>query len=487
MVGEKIVLFNDLREFIDFLSDKKELVRIKSEVDPVLEVAEIVDRVSKKGGPALLFEKVKGSEVPIVINLFGSYQRMSWALGLNDFSSISERFSSLLKVDLDRKLRQKIEVLHELYKLSNSRPREVKKAPSQEVVKDENFSLLNYPILKCWPEDGGRFITLPLVITKDPESGRQNMGMYRLQVFDKKTTGMHWHTHHDGAVNYRKASKYGKRLEVAVALGGDPITIYSATAPLPYGIEELFFAGYLRGKPVEVVKAKTVDLFVPARAEIILEGYVEAGEERIEGPFGDHTGYYSAADSYPVFHVTCITQRRDPVYPSTIVGKPPMEDCYMGKATERMFLPIIKMQLPELIDINLPIEGVFHNCALISIKKSFPMHARKVINAIWGLGQMMFTKFIFIFDEEVNVQNISEAAWKAFNNVDPARDIMVVEGPLDVLDHSSNRPVYGAKMGIDATKKWPEEGYHREWPPEIDMSEEIKKLVNKRWKEYGFK
>jgi 4-hydroxy-3-polyprenylbenzoate decarboxylase len=487
MVGEKIVLFNDLREFIDFLSDKKELVRIKSEVDPVLEVAEIVDRVSKKGGPALLFEKVKGSEVPIVINLFGSYQRMSWALGLNDFSSISERFSSLLKVDLDRKLRQKIEVLHELYKLSNSRPREVKKAPSQEVVKDEDFSLLNYPILKCWPEDGGRFITLPLVITKDPESGRQNMGMYRLQVFDKKTTGMHWHTHHDGAVNYRKASKYGKRLEVAVALGGDPITIYSATAPLPYGIEELFFAGYLRGKPVEVVKAKTVDLFVPARAEIILEGYVEAGEERIEGPFGDHTGYYSAADSYPVFHVTCITQRRDPVYPSTIVGKPPMEDCYMGKATERMFLPIIKMQLPELIDINLPIEGVFHNCALISIKKSFPMHARKVINAIWGLGQMMFTKFIFIFDEEVNVQNISEAAWKAFNNVDPARDIMVVEGPLDVLDHSSNRPVYGAKMGIDATKKWPEEGYHREWPPEIDMSEEIKKLVNKRWKEYGFK
>jgi 4-hydroxy-3-polyprenylbenzoate decarboxylase len=479
------VLFNDLREFIDFLNDKGELVRVKTEVDPILEVAEIVDRTSKKGGPALFFEKVKGSRVPIVINLFGSYQRMSWALGLNDFSSISERFSSILKVDLDRKLRQKIEVLHELYKLSNARPREVKKAPSQEVVKDDNFSLLDYPILKCWPEDGGRFITLPLVITKDPESGKQNMGMYRMHVFDDKTTGMHWHTHHDGAVNYRKAAKYGKRLEVAVALGGDPITIYSATAPLPYGIEELFFAGYLRGKPVEVVKAKMVDLFVPARAEIVLEGYVEAGEKRIEGPFGDHTGYYSVADSYPVFHVTCITQRKDPIYPATIVGKPPMEDCYIGKATERMFLPLIKTQLPEIVDINLPIEGVFHNCALISMKKSFPMHARKVINAVWGLGQMMFTKFIFIFDEEVNVQNTSEAAWKAFNNVDPARDIIVAEGPLDVLDHSSDRPIYGAKMGIDATKKWPEEGYQRQWPPEIHMSEEIKELVDKRWKEYG--
>jgi 4-hydroxy-3-polyprenylbenzoate decarboxylase len=297
---------------------------------------------------------------------------------------------------------------------------------------------------------------------------------------------MHWHTHHDGAVNYRKTIKLGKRMEVAVALGGDPVTIYSATAPLPYGIEELFFAGFLRKKAVEVVQAKTVDLFVPARAEIILEGYIEIGEERIEGPFGDHTGYYSLAGKYPVFHITCITQRQSPIYPTTIVGKPPMEDCYMGKATERMFLPFIKMQLPEIVDVNLPLEGVFHNCALISIKKSYPMHARKVINAIWGLGQMMFTKFIFIYDEDVNIQDTSEAAWKAFNNVDPARDIMVVEGPLDVLDHSSNRPIFGAKMGVDATRKWPEEGHDREWPDEIKMSEDIKKLVDKRWKEYGF-
>jgi len=479
------MIFNDIREFIDFLEDKKELVRIKTEVDPILEVTEITDRISKKGGPALLFEKVKGSQIPIAMNLFGSYQRMAWALGLEDFNEIGQKFSSLLKTDPNMKFMQKIEALFDLYKLSTSSPKEVKKAPCQEIVKDRDFSLFDYPILKTWPSDGGRFITLPMVITKDPETGKQNLGMYRMQVYDERSTGMHWHTHHDGAVNFRKTAKLGRRMEIAVAIGGDPITIFSATAPLPYNIEELFFAGYLRGKAVEVVKAKTVDILVPARAEIILEGYVEAGEERIEGPFGDHTGYYSVAAPFPVFHVTCITHRKDPVYPATIVGKPPMEDCYMGKATERMFLPLIKMQFPEIVDMNLPLEGVFHNCALISIRKSFPMHASKIINAVWGLGQMMFTKFVFIFDEEVNVQNTSEAAWKAFNNVDPARDITISEGPLDVLDHSAARPIYGAKMGIDATKKWPEEGYQREWPDEIHMSEEIKKLVDKRWKEYG--
>ncbi|MBS1232990.1 MAG: UbiD family decarboxylase [Nitrospirae bacterium] len=477
---------NDLRDFIKFLEDKKDLIRIKKEVDPILEVTEITDRISKKQGPALLFEKVKGSPYPIAINLFGSYQRMAWALGLNDFGEIGKQFSSLLKTDPDMKFMQKIEALFDLYKLSTSRPKEVKKAPCQEIINDKDFSLFEYPILQCWPGDAGRFITLPLVITKDPESGKQNLGMYRMQVFDEKTTGMHWHTHHDGAVNFRKYAKLGKRTEVAVAIGGDPVTIFSATAPLPYTIEELFFAGFLRGKAVEVVKARTVDLLVPAHAEIILEGYVEPAEEKIEGPFGDHTGYYSVAGMYPVFHVTCITQRKDPIYPATIVGKPPMEDCYMGKATERMFLPLVKMQMPEIVDMNLPLEGVFHNCALISIKKSYPMHARKVMNAIWGLGQMMFTKFIFIFDEDVNVQNTSEAAWKAFNNVDPSRDILISEGPLDVLDHSSPRPIYGAKMGIDATKKWPEEGYQREWPDEIQMSDEIRKLVDKRWKEYGF-
>ncbi|MDQ7787803.1 MAG: menaquinone biosynthesis decarboxylase [Thermodesulfovibrionales bacterium] len=479
------MIFQDLREFIGFLEKKKEIVRITSEVDPILEVTEITDRISKKGGPALLFENPKGSKIPIVINLFGSYQRMSWALGVDDFNTVNKKFSHFLNIDIDLTVRQKIEALYELYKLSTSKPKEVRKAPCQEVIQDKDFSLFDYPVLKTWPDDGGRFITLPLVITKDPESGKQNLGMYRMQVFDDKSTGMHWHTHHDGAVNFRKTIKEGKRIEVAVALGGDPITIFSATAPLPYGVEELFFAGFLRGAPVEVVRAKTVDLLVPANAEIILEGYVEAGETRREGPFGDHTGYYSVAADYPVFHVTCITQRKDPIYPATIVGRPPMEDCYMGKATERMFLPFIKMQFPEIVDVNLPLEGVFHNCALISIRKAYPMHARKIMNAIWGLGQMMFTKFIFIYDEDVNVQDTSEAAWKAFNNVDPARDILISEGPLDVLDHSSPRPIYGAKMGIDATKKWYEEGYQREWPDEIKMSDEIKRLVNQRWKEYG--
>jgi len=479
------MIFQDLREFIHFLEKKKELVRITAEVDPVLEVTEITDRISKKGGPALLFENPKGSKIPIAINLFGSYQRMSWALGVDDFNTVNKKFSHFLNVDVDLTLRQKMETLYGLYKLSTSKPKEVRKAPCQEVIQDRDFSLFDYPVLKTWPDDGGRFITLPLVITKDPESGKQNIGMYRMQVFDDRSTGMHWHTHHDGAVNFRKTIKAGKRMEVAVALGGDPITIFSATAPLPYGIEELFFAGFLRGAPVEVVRAKTVDLLVPANAEIILEGYVGAEETRREGPFGDHTGYYSTAAEYPVFHITCITQRKDPIYPATIVGRPPMEDCYMGKATERMFLPFIKMQFPEIVDVNLPLEGVFHNCALISIRKAYPMHARKIMNAIWGLGQMMFTKFIFIYDEDVNVQDTSAAAWKAFNNVDPARDILISEGPLDVLDHSSPRPIYGAKMGIDATKKWPEEGYQREWPDEIKMSDEIKKLVERRWKEYG--
>jgi 4-hydroxy-3-polyprenylbenzoate decarboxylase len=479
------MLCNDLRDFIELLEEKKELVRIQTEVDPVLEITEITDRISKQGGPALFFEKVKGSRFPVVINLFGSFKRMSWALGVDDFNSINRRFSSLLKADAATGFIQKLEILQELYRIGTAKPKEVKSAPSQEIVETDTLSLLDYPVLKCWPDDGGRFITLPLVITKDPESGKQNMGMYRMQVFDEKTTGMHWHTHHDGAVNFRKAAKLGKKLEVAVAIGGDPVTIYSATAPLPYGIEELFFAGFLRGKPVEVVKAKTVDLLVPARAEIILEGYVEKGDERLEGPFGDHTGYYSIADKYPLFHVTCITRRKDPIYPATIVGKPPMEDCYMGKATERMFLPFIKMQMPEIVDINLPMEGVFHNCALISIKKSFPMHARKVISAVWGMGQMMFTKFIVVFDEDVDVQNTSVAAWKTFNNVDPARDIMISEGPLDVLDHSAPRPIYGAKMGIDATRKWPEEGYQRDWPAEIQMSDEIRQMVDRRWKDYG--
>jgi 4-hydroxy-3-polyprenylbenzoate decarboxylase len=479
------VAFRDLREFISYLESKKELKRIKAEVDPDFEITEVTDRISKQYGPALLFENPKGFKMPVLMNAFGSYDRMSWALDVKHLDEVVERLTELLPDGEPGNLWQKISALMKLKNIADYKPKEVKTAPCQEVVMTDNFSLEDMPVLKCWPQDGGRFITLPLVITKDPENGRQNIGMYRMQVFDAKTTGMHWHEHHDGAQNYAKHKKLGKKMEVAVALGGDPATIYSATAPLPPTVEELFFAGMIRRQAVEVVKAKTVDLMVPANAEIILEGYVDLEETRWEGPFGDHTGYYSLADYYPVFHVTCMTTRKDPIYPATIVGKPPMEDCYMGKATERIFLPLLKQALPEIKDLNLPLEGVFHNCAILSIKKSYPAHAYKVMSAIWGLGQMMFTKMIIIVDETVDVQNMSDVLWKVFNNVDPARDIMIVKGPLDALDHSSNMPKYGSKMGIDATKKWPEEGHTREWPDDIEMDEETKRFVTGRWHEYG--
>ncbi len=353
------------------------------------------------------------------------------------------------------------------------------------IIKD-NPSLDIFPILKTWPLDGGRFITLPMVFTKDPETGVRNCGMYRMQVYDERTTGMHWHMHKDGARHYRKAEAMGRRLEVAVCIGSDPATMYSATAPLPEGIDEMLFAGFLRQEPVELVRCETVDLEVPANAEIVLEGYCEPYERRIEGPFGDHTGYYSLQDEFPVFHITCITHRRDAIYPATIVGKPPMEDCFIAKATERIFLPLIKKQLPEIVDMNLPIEGVFHNIAIVSIDKRYPGHARKVMYALWGMGQMSFTKIIIVMDKDVNVQDLSEVLWRIGNNVDPKRDVVIVEGPLDVLEHASQIPAYGGKLGIDATKKWPSEGFTRPWPPDIKMSEEIVRLVTERWKEYGF-
>ncbi|MDI6689698.1 MAG: menaquinone biosynthesis decarboxylase [Actinomycetota bacterium] len=477
--------FKDLREFIEFLEVRGELHRVSTLVDPVLEITEIIDRVSKSQGPAVLFENVKGSQMPLLINTFGSFKRMSWALDAENLDQVAERLQSLFPSELPSTFRQKISTLLKLKEVTGLQPKLIKRAPCQEVVLNRDFSLEIFPILKCWPKDASRFITLPLVITKDPPTGRQNIGMYRMQVFDERTCGMHWHIHHDGAQIYRESVKRGEPLEVAVALGGDPATIYSATAPLPRGFDELLFAGFLRGEPVEVVACKIVDLRVPAHAEIILEGYVDPFERRLEGPFGDHTGYYSLPDEYPVFHIKCITHRKDPIYPATIVGRPPMEDCYMAKATERIFLPLIKAQLPEIVDINLPMEGVFHNCALISIKKSYPLHAFKVINALWGLGQMMFTKMIVVVDENVDVQNPSEVAWKVFNNVDPERDIIFTKGPLDVLDHASNTPNWGSKMGIDATKKWREEGYTREWPDDIRMDEEIRRLVDEKWDEYG--
>ncbi|SKA87863.1 4-hydroxy-3-polyprenylbenzoate decarboxylase [Caloramator quimbayensis] len=476
--------YNDIQDFMNVLDSNGLLKKIKIEVDSELEITEITDRVSKKNGPALLFEKVRGSKYPVLINAFGSFERLNLALEVNKLDDISDVIVDLMNVSNYIGLIDKIKSIPKLARLVRVFPKKVDRAPCQEIFEEADLSTL--PILKCWPLDGGRFITLPLVITKDPETGLQNMGMYRLQVYDKNTTGMHWHLHKDGREIYEKYKKIGGRMPVSVALGCDPATIYSATAPLPKEIDEMIFSGFLRKSPLEIVKCKTNDIFVPANAEFILEGYVDVDELREEGPFGDHTGYYSLKDMYPVFHVECITRKKNPIYPATVVGKPPMEDCYLGKATERIFLPLLKIMCPEIIDINFPIEGVFHNCVIVSIKKRYPGHAKKVMHSLWGMGQMMYTKMIIVVDENINPHDLSTVAWKVFNNIDAARDVVIVEGPLDALDHASPMPHYGHKMGIDATKKWTSEGHLREWPDDIEMTKEIKSLVDRRWREYGF-
>ncbi|MDD3014634.1 MAG: menaquinone biosynthesis decarboxylase [Candidatus Gastranaerophilales bacterium] len=500
--------YKNIKEFIETLKNKNELLEINIPVSSDLEITEITDRASKNidfPNKALLFNKVEGYSMPVLTNAFGSFDRMNLALGVNNIKEIASRIEELLKPEVPDSLMGKVSMLPKLFEVGTFLPQIVKDAPCQEVViTDMNQPILDkLPVLKCWPQDGGKFITLPLVVTKNPATGARNVGMYRLQKYDNTTTGMHWHKHHDGAKNFEEFKKLKLRtsshcegssppqcstpapqFDVAVAIGGDPAITYAATAPLPPGIDEMIFAGFLRKKPVKLVKCKTVDLEVPADAEIILEGYIDQEELRTEGPFGDHTGYYSLSDEYPVFHITAMTHRKNPVYPATIVGKPPQEDCYMGKATEQIFLPVLKQIIPEIVDMNLPMEGVFHNCAIISINKRYPGHANKTISAVWGLGQLMFTKFVIITDSDVDVHNISEVSWKIFNNVDPARDCTITKGPLDMLDHASQLPGYGGKMGIDATKKWKEEGFVRDWPEEITMSEEIKKRVNEKFYEF---
>lgn len=482
--------FRDLREFMDELEKRGLLKRIKTEVDCELEITEITDRVSKMSGDknvALLFENVKGYDMPVLMNAFGSMERMALALGVESIDEAAEAIDKILKLQTIS-FHDTMDLIKVVPTLKNAInfPKIVKKAPCQEVVITDQPSLDKFPILKCWPEDGGPFITLPLVFTKNPKDGRRNVGMYRLQKYDAQTTGMHWHIHKDGAANYRIAKEMGlRRIEAAVAIGTDPVLTYSATAPLPHDVDEMVFAGFLRHKPVEMVKCRTVDIEVPATSEIVLEGYVDIDEERREGPFGDHTGYYSLADEYPVFHITCITHRQHPIYAATVVGKPPMEDCYIAKATERIFMPIMRQIIPEIVDLNLPLEGVFHNCAMISIKKTYPQEAKKVMQSIWSTGQLMFTKLIIVVDENVDVQNEKEVWWRVFNNVDARRDLVMIDGPLDVLDHSSPMPKWGTKLGIDATRTWPEEGHTREWPDEITMSEAIKERVDAKWKELG--
>ena len=481
--------YRDLREFVADLEQRHLLRRISEEVDANLEITEITDRVSKMTGEknvALLFENVKGYDMPVLMNAFGSYERMAMALGVEKLDDIADEIREFLRLPY-MTAKSKFDLVSIIPKLKRAInfPKYVKDAPCQEVVMSEP-NLDKIPILNCWPKDGGAFVTLPLVFTKNPATGKRNVGMYRLQKYDSKTTGMHWHIHKNGAENFRAVKEAGgEKIEAAVAIGTDPVLTYAATAPLPKDVDEMLFAGFLRHKSVELVKCKTVDLEVPASAEIILEGYVDTNELRREGPFGDHTGYYSLADDYPVFHLTAITHRKNPIYFATVVGKPPMEDCYLAKASERIFLPLLQQMIPEVVDINMPLEGVFHDCVIVSIKKSYPMQARKVMHAFWGMGQMMNVKMIIVVDAHVNVQDLSEVWWRVYNNIDASCDLEIVKGPLDVLDHSSPMAKWGSKLGIDATKTWPEEGHSREWPDEIAMTEDIKRKVDEKWDRLG--
>lgn len=481
--------YKDLREFIAFLDSRGDLRRIKTPVSSELEITEIANRVIADGGPALLFENVDGGDIPVLINIFGTHQRVAWALGVEHIDELTARVRKLLGLAQGPPsgIANKLRTLGDLAGIARSQPKIIKNAPCQEVIlTGEDADVSRLPILKCWPLDGGRYITLPLVISRDPYSGRRNVGTYRMQVFDGQTMGMHWQSHKVGARHYRSGEEQQiERLEVAVALGGDPTTIWTGSMPLPPDMDEIAIAGVIRGKAVEMVKCKTIDLEVPAHAEIVLEGYVVPGEQRPEGPFGDHTGYYSLQDDYPVFHLTAITHRRKPLYPTTFVGVPPKEDFFMGKASERIMLPALQATLPEVVDINMPAEGIFHNLLLVSVKKEYPGHVRKVMNALWGLGLMMLTKAIIVVDHSVDVQNLSEVAWRVTANLDPGADIVFSEGAVDDLDHASATPKYGVKIGIDATAKGPRDGRKRQWPPDIVMSDDIKSLVDEKWREYG--
>ena len=529
--------YNDLRDWMAALERAGELKKIRTEADPILEIAEITDRVSKSrthkyglGGPALLFQNVKGHPGrQLLINQFGSERRMRLALEVDSLDEIADRIRAFMDVKSPQGFLDKVKMLPMLAEMGKFFPKTVPSGACKEVIQRDKFSLLDFPILQCWPKDAGRFITLPCVITRDPRTGKRNVGMYRMQVYDERTTGMHWQRQKVAAEHYREALRAAVRptegqpppavqasearpsrvghstavdimartsggsqfadapmpsgkMEVAVAIGTDPALTFSAIVPSPPEVEEFIIAGFLRQKPVELVKCETVELEVPADSEIILEGYVKLDELRTEGPFGDHTGFYSLDDLYPVFHLTCITRRKDPIYATTIVGKPPMEDGWMGKAVERIFLPLMKLTIPELVDINLPVEGIFHNLMIVSIRKSYPGQARKVMNAIWSLGQAMFTKCILVVDEDVNVHDIADVTLKVLNNIDPERDIQFTLGPIDSLDHASRLPNYGSKMGVDATRKWSTEGFTRPWPDEIIMDRQTKSLVDSKWK-----
>ena len=464
-------MYSDLDDFITDLDRRKLLTRIGEPVSPALEIAAVTDRACKSagGGPALLFERPAGFDMPVASNVFGSMERMCLALGVKELDDLGREIETLMTPPMPKGVMDALKLMPLVSRLSDLMPKTVSDAPCQEVVRRDG-TLDELPILTCWPEDGGRFITLPLVFTKDPETGMRNIGTYRMQVFDGRTTGMHWQRHKGGAQHYRVAERLGRRLDVAVALSPEPVLSYCATAPMPEGLDELLLGGFLARRRIEMVKCVTVDLEVPASSHIVLEGYVEPGERRREGPFGDHTGFYSQPDDYPVFHLTCITHRKKPTYLTTIVGIPPMEDYYLGLASERIFLPLIRKTVPEIVDMHFPAEGIFHNLVIISIDKRYPGHARKIMHACWGLGQLMFSKAIVVVDKDINVHDVSEVAWIVGTHVDPLRDVQMTKGPVDDLDDAADLPAFGGKMGIDATRKWASEGYTRTWPARLSTT-----------------
>ena len=480
-------MYANLREFVADLRKRGELVAIAAPVDPYLEIAEIADRCLKSadGGPALLFNAVRGARMPVLINALATRRRMELALGVDSLDALGDKVRSLLKL-LQPPGGSKLGMLLELNELAGILPKTVRNAPCQEVVLEgADVDLGTLPIITCWPKDGGPFITLPLVFTRAPGGTAQNVGMYRMQVYDRATTGMHWQRHKHGR-EHQDAAGRDARMPVAVAIGSDPVVTYAGSAPLPANVDEMLLAGLIRGRAVPMTQCRTVDLKVPAEAEIVLEGYVDNAELRDEGPFGDHTGVYTPVEPFPVFHVTCMTRRKDPIYWTTIVGKPPMEDAWLGKATERLFLPLLQQLLPEVVDYNLPVEGGFHNLVIASVKKRYPGQAKKVMYALWGLGHMMMlSRNILVVDHDVDVQDVREVAWVALNNVDAGRDLVFAPGPVDHLDHAGPLPLLGTRLGIDATRKGPEEGYAREWPETIAMSASVKEAVAARWREYG--
>src|SRR5947207_197420 len=467
-------MYSDLNDFLADLDKRRLLARISEPVSPDLEIAAVTDRACKSpgGGPALLFEKPAGFDMPTVTNLYGSNERMCLALGVKTLDDLANEIDELMTPQMPEGIIDALKMLPMVGRLRDLMPKTVKDAACQEIV-NRDGTLDALPILKCWPDDGGRYITFPLVFTKDPATGMRNIGTYRMQVFDGRTTGMHFQRHKGGAQHYRVAERLGRRREVAVALSPEPVLAYCATAPMPEGLDELLLGGFLSRRRIEMVKCVTVDLEVPASSHIVLEGYVDPGERRREGPFGDHTGFYSQPDDYPVFHLTCVTHRKKPTYLTTIVGIPPMEDYYLGLASERIFLPMIRKTVPEIVDMHFPAAGIFHNLVIVSIDKRYPGHARKIMNAFWGLGQLMFSKTVVVVDKDVDVQDVSQVAWIAGTHMDPLRDIQMTRGPVDDLDDAADLPAYGGKMGIDATRKWASEGYARSWPGRVMTTEAV--------------